>query len=121
MTIKHILYSGLMGLVLVACSEIPKEAYFNRGEPESLLDVSSEVVNLKIDSSASVQEIAHWINQDQPTRAELNCPEEEALCKQVQQVLHQFGVPVKYTAVSGNNVVLVYERIHMNLKGAADS
>jgi uncharacterized membrane protein YgcG len=111
MMIKKLFYNAVLVFVLVACVQIPKEAYFNRGEPESLLDVSSEVVNLKIESGASVQEITHWINQDQPTRAELNCPDGEALCARVQKVLHQFGVPVKYTSVSDNNVVLVYERV----------
>ena len=62
---------------MVACSQIPKEAYYNRGEPESLIDVSSEVVNLKIQSPASVEEITSWINRDQPTRAEISCPESD--------------------------------------------
>jgi type IV pilus biogenesis protein CpaD/CtpE len=111
MMIKKIFYSSVFFFVLVACSQVPKEAYFNRGEPESLLDVSSEVVNLTIDSGASVQEITHWINQDQPTRAELHCADGVALCVQVQKILHQFGVPVKYTAASDNNVALIYERV----------
>jgi len=109
--IKKILYTSALSVILVACSHIPKEAYFDRGQPESLLDVSSEVVNLKIESPASIQEITGWINQDQPTRAELNCPDGDALCGKVQKVLHQFGVPVKYTSASDNNVVLVYERV----------
>jgi hypothetical protein len=108
---KKIVYSCVLALALTACSQIPKEAYFNRGEPESLLDVNSEVVNLKIESPSSVREITHWINQDQPTRAELNCPESEKNCKKVKNILHQFGVPVKYSSTSQNNVVLVYERI----------
>ncbi len=109
--IKTFFYTTLLSAVLVACSQIPKEAYMNRGEPEGLLDVSSEVVNLKIDSPANVREITNWVNQDQPTRAELNCTDGDALCSQVKNVLHQFAVPVKYTAASDNNLVLVYERV----------
>ncbi len=112
MTMKNnILSACALSIVLVACSTIPKEAYFNRGEPESLLDASSEVVNLKVDSPASVREVTNWINQDQPTRAELNCTDGTRVCRQVQSVLHQFSVPVKYTSGSDNTVVLVYDRV----------
>jgi len=112
MLITHkIFYIVLLSVTLVACSHIPKEAYFGRGQPESLLDISSEVVNLKIESGSSIQEITNWINKDQPTRAELNCPDGDRLCVKVQKVLHQFDVPVKYTSTPDNTIVLVYERI----------
>ncbi len=108
---KKIIYISTLSVLLFSCSQIPKEAYYTRGQPESLLDVSSEVVNLKIESPSSIQEITGWVNQDQPTRAELNCPDGDALCGQAQNVLHQFGIPVKYTSNSDSNVVLVYERV----------
>jgi len=111
MIIRKLIYSSVLAAFLVACSQIPKEAYFTRGQPESLLDASSEVVNLKITSAASVQEITNWINKDQPTRAELSCTDNEALCQKVQNVLRQFGVPVQHTSASSNNVALIYERV----------
>lgn len=110
-TKRIFVYASVFSGFLVACSQIPKEAYFSRGQPESLIDVSSEVVDLHIDSPSSLREITHWINKDQPTRAELTCMSGEKLCKRAQNILHQFGVPVKYTSSGENNVTLIYERM----------
>jgi hypothetical protein len=108
---KNLLITAGLVAALAACSQIPKEAYYSRGEPESLIDKSSEVINLKIQSPASVDEITNWLNKDQPTRAELKCSETDDLCSEVQSVLHQFGVPVRYSPTPENSVALIYERI----------
>jgi hypothetical protein len=108
---KNLLITASLIAALAACSQIPKEAYYNRGQPESLVDNSSEIVNLKIHSPASIEEITSVINKDQPTRAVLKCPEGDGLCSETQSVLHQFGVPVKYTPSLENSVALVYERL----------
>ena len=109
LTFRHCLL--LSALSLGACSEIPKEAYFNRGDPESLLDASSEVVNVKLESRASIDELTQWVNQDQPTRAELVCVEGGRLCNEAGRVLEQFGVEVMRVSAPDNNVSLVYERV----------
>lgn len=101
----------LLPLLLIGCSEIPKEAYFDRGSPESLLDLSSEVVNVALSSGQSVDELADWVNQDQPTRAELFCMDSEPLCARARDVFDQFGVPVSHIAAADNNAVLIYERV----------
>lgn len=101
----------LAALVMVgACSKIPPEAYANRNA-ESLLDVSSELVTLRLDSPESLDEITDWINQDQPSRAELYCMENDSICMQAQEVLEQFGVAVDYYPAADNETLLVYERI----------
>ncbi len=100
--------------VLACAPPPPKEAYFNRGEPESLLDYSSEVVNLKIASPASVQEVADAVNKEQPTRAEVSCEPQDTLCGQVKNVMQQFGVQTKYKLPnpgSSPSVALVYDRL----------
>jgi type IV pilus biogenesis protein CpaD/CtpE len=96
---------------LTACMEQPDSAYFNRGGPESLLDVSSEVVNLNIGSAAEVKSLASWVQQDVPTRAELYCNALEARCKQARQALELKGVPVMVVSSPTNTATLVYERI----------
>ena len=96
---------------LAACSQIPKEAYYSRGQPESLLDATSERVDLKVDSPANIEQATGWINRDQPTRAELRCPETDGVCGEMQSVLHQFGVPVKYVASGTKSLVLIYDRV----------
>lgn len=107
--IKKILYTSLVSVAFIACTPIPDGAYYNRASPESLLDVSTESVNTKLRSPASVQEVIDTINKKQPTRAELKCVETESLCKETMHVLHQFAVPYKYTSSRSNSVSLVYE------------
>lgn len=98
-------------VAISACSVVPKEAYFNRGTPESLLDVSSEVVNIALSSPRSVDELSGWVSQDPPSRADLLCLESDLVCRQAQQVLDQSGVQVNYIAAADNNVTLVYDRV----------
>jgi Pilus biogenesis CpaD protein (pilus_cpaD) len=111
-----------LSTMLFSCSGIPttffseqhpKQAFFNRGEPESLLDYSSEVVNLTLESSKSIREVTKTINRDQPTRAELYCVNDEALCKKAKNVLEQFSVPVTFKASGENRVALMYDRVQV--------
>ena len=97
--------------LLAACSKIPGEAYYNRGAPESLLDVSSEVVNLSVASEPALDELAEWINQDQPTRAELYCMDGDSRCAAAQEILDLYGVPSTYVPAADTTVTLVYERV----------
>lgn len=103
-------------LALSACSDMPLAAHYNRGAPESLLDMSSEVTTVSLNSSASIDELTSWISQDQPTRAELSCASASTLCSRAEDVLQQFGVPVTQGAAPAdggyaNSVALVYERV----------
>ncbi len=111
LSFSQTLFVAAMLCVITACSKIPPEAHYARGQPESLLDVSSEVVNFSIVESHSVDELAQWINQDQPTRAELYCPADNLLCAQSQDVLDLYGVPTFYIPSPEPSVALVYERI----------
>jgi hypothetical protein len=98
-------------IALSACNEVPREAFFNRGDPESLLDVSSEVVSVQLVSEQSMDEIVDWIDQDQPTRADLLCDEADPLCRAAREVLEVYGIDYR-NAPSGENAVhLVYERV----------
>ncbi len=98
-------------LALVACNDIPRAAYFNHGDPESLLDASSEVVSVQLSSDFSVQEVVDWIDQDQPTRAELLCMEGDPLCKAAEDVMGVYGVDYKLVSSADNTVHLIYERV----------
>ena len=109
---QHIrLISLLLMGTLVACSTIPEQAYFKRGDPEGLLDLSSEVVNFQLTSFNTLDTMVDWLNQDQPSRAELYCMDDNPLCINAQSVLEQFAVPVTFVASSDNLVSLVYERV----------
>lgn len=108
---KNISYLAALTVALSACSQIPEEAYFERGSPYSLLDASSEVVNVALVSQDSVQEIVQWVDQDLPSQAEVYCLEDDAVCSQAIQTLEMFKVPVHYSATADNLVVLVYDRV----------
>lgn len=108
---KHIAYITAIAAALSACSQIPEEAYYDRGSPYSLLDASSEVVNIALTSPESVNEVVQWVDQDQPTQAELYCLEDDPICVQTLQTLEMFSVPVHYVSAADNNLVLIYDRV----------
>ncbi len=99
-------------LALAACGPVPKDsAFYNRGGPESLLDVSSEVVNLSVAGPNELAELKNWVQSDVPTRAELYCVEGDMQCNAVRQVLDRAGVPTMNVPSNQYSVALVYERI----------
>ncbi|MFZ4124442.1 MAG: hypothetical protein ACOYJ2_00020 [Rickettsiales bacterium] len=102
---------ALMTLTVSACERPTPQAYFNRGGPESLIDVSSEVVNLTIQSDSELNDLSDWINRDQPTRAELYCTDGDPMCEEAKQVLDLYGVPTLLVPSGEQTVTLVYERI----------
>ena len=118
--IKRILFPKLLApkllaitsclLVLSACSKVPPEAYANRGDPESMLSVSSEVVNVNLTSPNSLHELSDRITQDTPTRAILNCSQNDALCSRATTILSKYKIDVQRTG-SGNNISLIYEQV----------
>lgn len=105
---------ALLSLVLLvtACVGKPNDhAYYNRGGPEALLDVSSEVVNLSVAGPMELSQLSAWVEQDQPSRAELYCSAGEPRCNEARKVLELHGVPVMQVPSMDNTVALVYERI----------
>ncbi len=98
-------------ILLAGCSDVPRAAFFNRGTPESLLDVSSEIVTVQLDGDQSVDEIMEWLEQDQPTRAELLCYEDDPLCLAAEEVFGLYGVEYDYVSSDENSVHLIYERV----------
>lgn len=102
---------ALAALTLSACQRPPASAYFNRGTPESLIDVSSEVVNLSLHSDQELNELSGWINRDQPTRAELYCMDGDPMCEEAKQVLDLYGVPTLLVPSGEQTATLIYERI----------
>lgn len=102
---------ALLVLVSLASCRAPDSAHYNRGGPESLIDVSSEVVNLTVTNAQEVNDLSAWIDRDQPTRAELYCLEGEPICMETRQVLDLYGVPTQTINSFSGTITLVYERI----------
>ena len=107
---KQFLY-GLMITALGGCAIIPGEAYYNRGTPESLLDVSSEVVTLQVASQEELDEVTRYVDEDQPTRAELYCMDGDAMCGSAEQTLNLYGVEYEVIPAATSEVHLIYERV----------
>lgn len=97
-------------LALTACHRPADSAYYNRGGPESRLDVSNEVVNLSVAGPNELAQLNSWIEQDQPSRAELYCSAGPS-CNEARKVLELQGVPVMMVPSMDNSVALVYERV----------
>ncbi|MFO1242794.1 MAG: CpaD family pilus assembly lipoprotein [Rickettsiales bacterium] len=108
---KTYLMLGLTTLALTGCSEIPGEAYYNRGTPESLLDVSSEVVTLQVSSQEELDEVTRYIDEDQPTRAEIYCMDGDMMCGSAEQTLNLYGVEYEVVPSATSEVHLIYERV----------
>ena len=98
-------------LALAACNAPPKSSFYNRGAPESLLDVSSEVVNLSVRDKNDIQALSNWIEKDAPSRAELMCDGNLPSCQSAVKALEARDVNVSLTPSPNNTVTLVYERI----------
>lgn len=66
---------------------------------------------MAIASDQSVEELAQWIQEDQPTMVELYCPPNNILCARTQDVLDLYAVPTKYVESDSASVSLIYDRI----------
>jgi hypothetical protein len=108
---------SLVSLSLLTACAVESSRYAARGRPQSLIDASSERVNFSLAEEKTLDDLKSWINNDQPTRATLNCSGQHPNCEQAELVLHQFGVPydIKPASITaGNEVVLYYERLVTN-------
>lgn len=109
--VMRVVWIGCGAALLSACSEIPPEAYYKRGEAESLLDISSEAVTISLRTPEGVYQTVEWLNSEQPKRADLACTTLSPHCNQAERALRQFGVPVYYTSSAEEAVTLHYERV----------
>jgi hypothetical protein len=99
-------------ILLVACNnQIPTAAYQTRGQPESLLDISTEVINLSVESGQSLDQLIEWLNEDQPTRAELYCDMNDDICMQAKDIMDHFGIVYHAYADTQYRVTLLYDRV----------
>lgn len=107
---KNIFIAISCVLAISACKPVPSTAYYNRGDPENLLDVSTEVVTVPLSSRANLQEMATILASDVPVRAELSCTLTDSFCAQAKETFAQYHVP---TIMQGHGSVatLYYERV----------
>jgi hypothetical protein len=97
-------------LGIVACSEQPAGVYYNRGDPENLLDVTSETVNMSLTSISAITDLRAVLAKDTPTSAEVNCSVTETKCMQAKELLETHGVPI-HTGGNTGGLTLMYDRV----------
>ncbi len=98
---------------LVACVAPPESVFKNRGGPESLLIHSNERVNLILSEPRGIEEMASWIDRDQPTKVLLSCADGSLYCAKAIGILKQFGVQYnrKLSQDGQDQAMLVYNRV----------
>lgn len=101
----------MLVVALAGCSVLPPSAHYNRASPESLLDVSSEVVSLQLGSESSIDQMVEWIDKDEPTRAELHCDGASPVCNAAKEVFKLYGINYNVVSGDGKAVDLIYERV----------
>ncbi len=98
-------------LMLPACMDVPPGAYYNHGDPENLLQVTTESVHVNLNTRSDIRELAGILKDVRPTRAELSCPQGDSVCAQAVQLLDAHDIPASYTGnASDHSVALLYQR-----------
>ena len=89
----YILCSAFASLLALAACEsppFPQDAYSNRGDPERLIDLSSESVTYSLATPNALTKLANLVAQDTPSRAELACSLKDTRCTQAKEIFEQF-------------------------------
>lgn len=109
--IRFIILSLAATLTLASCKN-PELSAVSPGQPESLIDMSSERVSMPVQTQDHVDQIIQFIESDQPTKADIQCnPSINPFCSSVQQALSLYGVPSRVMDSSQDNITLIYERV----------
>lgn len=107
---KLLVFSSLLAL-LSACDNTPG-VYGNKGDPEQLIDVSSEVVTLSLAPKNSLTKLTAMVRKDPPASARLACSFKDTRCTQAKEIFDRNNIPVKLASGDkGNTVTLSYERV----------
>ncbi len=95
---------------LVACSQIPGKAYVERGQPESLLEVSNEEITIDLAQRNGIIQLESIAGSKQPTSAELTCSN-RLFCAKAVEILTRNNIPYNTTSGIGNRVALSFQNV----------
>jgi hypothetical protein len=98
----------LCGLIQ-SCSQIPAEAGFTRGQPESLLSVNSESISIDLGQRNALAQVVNYLNNE-PSRAVLTCSN-NLICSRVETILSSYGIAYEVQSGAGNSVEVVFDKI----------
>lgn len=104
--------SSCISLLLSAsCSEIPKQAYASRGQPEALLTSQPKKADFDLNSKKSLKHILSWTQEYGPSDAVLSCQETSTLCTRLEHALQRHGVKTTRLYADTNKVTFTYAEI----------
>lgn len=98
-------------MILLSACDKPAPEYINSGDPERLLDISSETVSLGIDSKRSLTKLSKIIAKDRPSSVELRCSLTNARCAQAKEIFERQSIPVSISDEEAGVVVLSYNKV----------
>lgn len=97
-------------LAVSACNQPAPPVYVNSGDPERLIDLSSEATTFGLSSKSSLTKLTKSVNKDRPSSAELKCSLKNTRCAQAKEILERRSIPINLSTEKNNTVVLAYER-----------
>ena len=92
-----------------ACTVIPKSAYSDQWKAESLVDVSTESVNVDLGRRNALAQLANMIRSQEPTSATLYCSNMQ-VCDRAGSFLDNNGIPYEIRNAESNVASLSFER-----------
>jgi type IV pilus biogenesis protein CpaD/CtpE len=96
---------------LSACvSNLPKSTYFDRGQPETLLQTTDEVTSINISNHSGIARLSSAVKSSQPSSAVVTCAN-ELLCNEAVKVLEASNVPYERQRGAINNVSISYTQV----------
>ncbi len=95
--------------MLAACTQLPKEAYYTHGQPESLFIHSKQQKQFAVNSKANVKEILNWVKNENPSTASLACQDDSKYCNKIERVLERGGVTTTRSQAEHNSVTFTYD------------
>lgn len=102
----------LLPCLLITACNVPPGAYYNRGDPENLIDVSTEVVHVNMVLNDDLKALEHILQDDPPTRAELGCAASDDVCAKAGRMLDKADIAASYvTGGDKEGVDLIYDRV----------
>ncbi len=98
---------------LFACAPVSEKDYVTPGQPESLIQTSSERVSLDASLDTLTQTLTSWLRKDKPARIEASCHSANKECTRALNIAAAHQVEVMKKPVQGKErLVLVYERLY---------
>ncbi|MEK6746366.1 MAG: hypothetical protein AABY33_04990 [Pseudomonadota bacterium] len=105
-------YSLLLCLLSVsACTEPYNEVAVDSGDPERLIDNSSETVTFGLKTKKSLSRLSDMIKEDRPSSVELRCSLSNSRCAQAKEIFERGGIQMNFSSEQSNSVVLSYNRV----------